>query len=287
MAPGPFPSNGTVFEPGPSPWKADEPQYAQKGAGHMPAPHISANRLPALAGNPSPALAEPKAKTADQRTKGGHAGGHNRGVARLGKPGAGLPGATVGPAKLPAVMTLARTLPLALTLTTNLALTGVLLLILRAQLPITLLISLARALREFRGGVTGNRDSMDSTAHQHIRRSGTYGRDLEAVLDAVGVDFGDMGVLARPLTRGIQNVASVPHLCDDQIVLSVLKLRSGDDALVPGDFGRTPRFPGALPQLKCIAGSTGVTTAVELRLSIAPKMQMSPTHLVVELTAVV
>ncbi len=198
-----------------------------------------------------------------------------------GKPGAGLPGATVGPAKLPAVMTLAGALPLAL------ALTGALLLILRTQLPITLLISLARALREFRGRVTGDRDAMDSAAYQHIRRSGTHGRDLEAVLDAIGVDFGDMGVLALPLTRGIQNVASVPHLCDDQIVPSVLKLRSGGDALVPGDFGRTPRFPGALPQLKCITGSTGVATAVELRLSVAPKMQMSSTHLVVEPTAVV
>ncbi len=91
------------FEPGPSPWKADEPQYAQKGAGHMPAPHISANRLPALVGNLSLALAEPEAKTADQRTKGGHAGGHNRGVAGLGKHGAGLPGSTVGPVMLPRI----------------------------------------------------------------------------------------------------------------------------------------------------------------------------------------
>ena len=112
MAPGPFPSNGTAFEPGPSPWKADGPQYAQKGAGHMPAPYIGANRLPALVGNPSLALAEPEAKTANQRAKDGHAGGHNRGVARLGKPGAGLPGATVGPAMLPAVMTLAANLAL-------------------------------------------------------------------------------------------------------------------------------------------------------------------------------
>ena len=111
----------------------------------MPAPHISANRLPALADNLSLPLAEPKAKTADQRTKGGHAGGHNRGVARLGKPGAGLPGATVGPAKLPAVMTLAGALPLAL------ALTGALLLILRTQLPITLLISLARGPQGIQG----------------------------------------------------------------------------------------------------------------------------------------
>ena len=227
------------------------------------------------------ALAEPEAKTADQRTKGGHAGGHNRGVAGLGKPGAGLPGATVGPAMLPAVMTLTGALSL------TLALTGVLLLALRPQLPITLLISLARALREFRGGVTGDRDAMDSATYQDIRRSGTHGRDLESVLDAIGVNLGDMGVLSRPLARGIQNVASVPHLCDDQIAPSVLKLRSGGDALVPGDFGRTPRFPGALPQLKCITGSTGVTTAVELRLSIAPKMQMSSTHFVVELTAVV
>ena len=223
------------------------------------------------------ALAGPETKTADQRTKGGHAGGHNRGVARLGKSGAGLPGATVGPAMLPTVMTL----------TANLALTGVLLLALRAQLPITLLISLTRALREFRGGVTRNRDAMDSATHQDIRRSGTHGRDLESVLDAIGVDLGDMGVLSRPLACGIQNVASVPHLCDDQVALSVLKLRSGGDALVPEDFGRTPRFPGELPQLKCITGSTGVTTAVELRLSIAPKMQMSSTHFVVELTAVV
>lgn len=251
----------------------------------MPAPHISANRLPALAGNLSLALAEPEAKTANQRTKGGHAGGHDRGVAGLGKPGAGLPGATVGPAMLPAVMTL--TGALSLTLTTNLALARVLLLALRAQLPITLLISLTRALREFRGGVTRNRDAMDSATHQDIRRSGTHGRDLESVLDAIGVDLGDMGVLSRPLACGIQNVASVPHLCDDQVALSVLKLRSGGDALVPGDFGRTPRFPGELPQLKCITGSTGVTTAVELRLSIAPKMQMSSTHFVVELTAVV
>ena len=243
----------------------------------MPAPHISANRLPALVGNLSLALAEPEAKTADQRTKGGHAGGHNRGVARLGKSGAGLCGGAVGPAMLPTVMTL----------TTNLALTGVLLLTLRAQLPITLLISLARALREFRGRVTGNRDAMDSATYQDIRRSGTHGHDLESVLDAIGVDFGDMGVLSRPLARGIQNVASVPHLCDDQIAPSILKLRSGGDALVPGDFGRTPRFPGALPQLKGITGSTGVATAVELRLSVAPKMQMSSTHLVVELTAVV
>ncbi|VWM25393.1 Uncharacterised protein [Collinsella intestinalis] len=128
---------------------------------------------------------------------------------------------------------------------------------------------------------------MDSATHQDIRRSGTHGRDLESVLDAIGVDLGDMGVLSRPLACGIQNVASVPHLCDDQVALSVLKLRSGGDALVPGDFGRTPRFPGELPQLKCITGSTGVTTAVELRLSIAPKMQMSSTHFVVELTAVV
>ena len=223
------------------------------------------------------ALAEPEAKTADQRTKGGHASDHNRGVAGLGKPGAGLCGGAVGPAMLPAVMTL----------TANLALTGVLLLALRAQLPITLLISLTRALREFRGGVTRNRDAMDSATHQDIRRSGTHGRDLESVLDAIGVDLGDMGVLSRPLACGIQNVASVPHLCDDQVALSVLKLRSGGDALVPGDFGRTPRFPGELPQLKCITGSTGVTTAVELRLSIAPKMQMSSTHFVVELTAVV
>lgn len=243
----------------------------------MPAPHISANRLPALVGNLSLALAGPEAKTADQRTKGGHAGGHNRGVAGLGKLGAGLCGGAVGPAMLPAVMTL----------TANLALTGVLLLALRAQLPITLLISLTRALREFRGGVTRNRDAMDSATHQDIRRSGTHGRDLESVLDAIGVDLGDMGVLSRPLACGIQNVASVPHLCDDQVALSVLKLRSGGDALVPGDFGRTPRFPGELPQLKCITGSTGVTTAVELRLSIAPKMQMSSTHFVVELTAVV
>lgn len=208
----------------------------------MPAPHISANRLPALAGNPSPALAEPKAKTADQRTKGGHAGGHSRGVARLGKPGARLYGATVGPAMLPAVMTLTGALPLALALTANLALTGVLLLILRIQLPITLLISLTRALREFRGRVTGNRDAMDSATYQDIRRSGTHGRDLESVLDAIGVDLGDMGVLSRPLACGIQNVASVPHLCDDQVALSVLKLRSGGDALVPGDFGRIARF---------------------------------------------
>ena len=255
----------------------------------MPAPHISANRLPALAGNQSLALAEPEAKTADQRTKGGHAGGHNRRVARLGKPGAGLCGGTVGPAMLSSVMTLARTLPLALTLTltANLTLAGALLLILRTQLPIALPISLARALGEFRGGVTGDRDAMDSAAHQDIRRSGTHGRNLESVLDAIGVDLGDMGVLSRPLARGIQNVASVPHLCDDQTAPSVLKLRSGGDALVPGDFGRTPRFPGELPQLKCITGSTGVTTAVELRLSIAPKMQMSSTHFVVELTAVV
>ena len=180
----------------------------------MPAPHISANRLPTLAGNLSLALAEPEAKTADQHTKGGHAGGHNRGVARLRKPGAGLPGATVGPAMLPAVMAM----------TANLALAGALLLILRTQLPITLLISLARALREFRGGVTRNRDAMDSTAHQDIRRSGTHGRDLEAVLDAIGIDFGDMGVLARPLTRGIQNVASVPHLRGDQIATPILSL---------------------------------------------------------------
>ena len=66
------------------------------------------------------ALAGPEAKTADQRTKGGHAGGHNRGVAGLGKLGAGLCGGAVGPAMLPAVMTL----------TANMALTGVLLLIL-------------------------------------------------------------------------------------------------------------------------------------------------------------
>ncbi len=203
---GPFPSNGTVVEPGPPAWKTDRPQYAQKGAGHMPAPHISANRLPALAGNLSLALAEPEAKTADQRTKGGHAGGHNRGVARLGKPRAGLPGATVGPVMLPAVMTLAGALSL------TLALTGALLLTLRAQLPITLPISLARALREFRGRVTGDRDAMDSATHQDIRRSGTHGRDLESVLDAIGVDLGDMGVLSRPLACGIQNVASVPHL---------------------------------------------------------------------------
>ena len=184
-------------------------------------------------------------------------------------------------------MTLAGTLPLALTLTANLTLAGALLLVLRTQLPITLLISLARALREFGGRVTGDRDAMDSTAHQDIRRSGTHGRDLEAVLDAFGVDFGNMGVLTRPLTRGIQNVASVPHLRDDQIASSILKLRSGSDALVPGDFGRTSRFPGALPQLKCITGTTGVAAAVELRLSVALKMQMSSTHLVVELTAVV
>lgn len=227
------------------------------------------------------ALAEPEAKTADQRTKGGHAGGHNRGVAGLGKLEAGLPGSTVGPVMLPAVMTLAGALSL------TLALTGALLLTLRAQLTITLPISLARALREFRGRVTGDRDAMDSATHQDIRRSGTHGRNLESVLDAIGVDFGDMGVLSRPLARGIQNVASVPHLCDDQIALSVLKLRSGGDALVPGDFGRIARFPGALPQLKCITGSTGVAAAVELRLSIAPKMQMSSTHFVVELTAVV
>ena len=88
---------------------------------------------------------------------------------------------------LPSVMTLA----------------GALLLTLRAQLPITLLISLARALREFGGRVTGDRDAMDSTAHQDIRCSGTHGRDLEAILDAIGVDFGDMGVLTRPLTCGI------------------------------------------------------------------------------------
>lgn len=243
----------------------------------MPAPHISANRLPALAGNLSLALAEPEAKTADQRAKGGHAGGHNRGVARLGKPRAGLPGATVGPAMLPAVMTL----------TANLALTGALSLTLRAQLPITLPISLARALREFRGGVTGDRDAMDSAANQDIRRSRAHGLNLESVLDAIGVDPGDMGVLSRPLACGIQNVASVPHLRDDQIASSILKLRSGSDALVPGDFGRTSRFPGALPQLKCITGTTGVAAAVELRLSVAPKMQMSSTHLVVELTAVV
>lgn len=93
----------------------------------MPAPHICADRLPALAGNLSLALAEPEAKTADQRTKGGHAGGHNRGVAGLGKPGARLCGTTVGPAMLSAVMTLAA----------NLALTGALLLILRAQLLIS------------------------------------------------------------------------------------------------------------------------------------------------------
>lgn len=225
------------------------------------------------------ALAESEAKTADQRTKGGHAGGHDRGVAGLGKPGAGLPGATVGPAMLPAVMTLTGALSL------TLALAGALLLTLRAQLPITLPISLA--LREFRGRVTGDRDAMDSATHQDIRRSGTHGRDLESVLDAIGVDLGDMGVLSRPLARGIQNVASVPHLCDDQIAPSVLKLRSGGDALVPGDFGRIARLPGALPQLKCITGSAGVATAVELRLSIAPKMQMSSTHFVVELTAVV
>ncbi len=118
----------------------------------------------------------------------------------------------MGPAMLPAVMTL----------TANLALTGVLLLALRAQLPITLLLSLARALREFRGGVTGDRDAMDSATHPDIRRSGTHGRDLESVLDAIGVDLGDMGVLSRPLACGIQNVASVPHLCDDQVALSVL-----------------------------------------------------------------
>lgn len=118
----------------------------------MPAPHISANRLPALVGNLSLALAELEAKTADQRTKGGHAGGHDRGVTGLGKPGAGLPGATVGPAMLPAVMTLTGALSL------TLALAGALLLTLRAQLPITLLISLAQALREFRGGVTGDRE---------------------------------------------------------------------------------------------------------------------------------
>lgn len=247
----------------------------------MPAPHISANRLPALVGNLSLAPAEPEAKTADQRTKGGHAGGHNRGVAGLGKPGAGLCGGAVGPAMLPAVMTLTGALSL------TLALTRALLLTLRAQLPITLLISLARALGEFRGRVTGDRDAMDSAAHQDIRRSGAHGRDLEAVLDAIGVDFGNMGVLARPLTCGIQNVASIPHLRDDQVASSILKLRSGSNALVSGDFGRTPRFPGALPQLKCIAGSTGVAAAVELRLSIAPKMQMSSTHFVVELTAVV
>lgn len=169
----------------------------------MPAPHICANRLPALAGNLSLALAEPETKTADQRAKGGHAGGHDRGVARLGKPEAGLCGGAVGPAMLSSVMTLAGTLPLALALTANLALAGALLLTLRAQLPITLLISLARALREFGGRVTGDRDAMDSTAHQDIRRSGTHGRDLEAVLDAFGVDFGNMGVLTRPLTCGI------------------------------------------------------------------------------------
>ncbi len=108
-------------------------------------------------------------------------------------PRAGLPGATVGPAMLPAVMTLTGALSL------TLALTGVLLLILRIQLPITLLISLTRALRKFRGRVTGNRDAMDSATYQDIRRSGTHGRDLESVLDAIGVDLGDMGVLSRPL----------------------------------------------------------------------------------------
>lgn len=51
VVPGPFPSNDSVVELSSSAWKTDGPQYAQKGAGHMPAPHIGANRLTVLTGS--------------------------------------------------------------------------------------------------------------------------------------------------------------------------------------------------------------------------------------------